>query len=173
MTKITVQEQLEEQEKNRIGVVGLVLSIIGLCLCGFWLFTIPGLILSLIGLRKEPRTAATTGAIIGGLGVLIFPLIVAILLPVIAAGTNGFKIARTHLHMKQIEIGSNAYYDEHHTYASSLDELVNSEHLSSDDALDGWGNTIQYEGGGKNKPTFQSAGEDGEFGTSDDVESKQ
>ena len=161
------------KEGNRCGVIGLVFSIIGLALCGLWLLTIPGFILSLIGLRKEPRKAATAGAIIGGVGFFVFPLLVAIMLPALATARTVAKRAITSDHMVNVQHGSDAYYADHQRYPTSFDELESGSYIKHDQTMDSWGKTMQFEGGGDAKPVITSAGEDGEFGTQDDVTEKE
>ena len=63
---------------NGLGVAGLVVSILGVLTLG--LLSVFGLALSLIALRREPRTAATIGAILGGVGLLAFTATLAFVL---------------------------------------------------------------------------------------------
>ena len=63
---------------NGLGVAGLVLSILGVLTLG--LLSIFGLALSLIALRRQPRTAATIGAILGAVGLLAFVATLAFVL---------------------------------------------------------------------------------------------
>ena len=63
---------------NTLGIVGLICSVVGLFTV---IFLIPGVILSLLGLRKEPRGTAIAGAVIGVAGVLMWGLVLAILIP--------------------------------------------------------------------------------------------
>jgi len=170
MAELSNEHQIPTSKKNSCGVIGLVFSIIGLLLCGLWVLTIPGVILSLIGLRKEPRTAATVGAIIGGVGMLIFPLIVAILLPLISVTQGAANRARTYVHINTLERGSDAYHADHQKYPSSFEDLEKGAYITAESTQDAWGNQMQFSGGGDTKPTITSAGEDGTFGTVDDVE---
>jgi competence protein ComGC len=176
MSEISTEHQKTVSEKNSCGVFGLVLSIIGICFCGIWLFSIPGLILSMIGLRKEPRKAATAGAIIGGVGTIAFlfiaPLMLGIMLPAFATAVNAAKQAKTHVHILAVQNGSDAYHADHQKYPSSFNDLENGSYILHDSTQDAWGKQMQFKGGGDTKPTITSAGEDGEFGTEDDVEQK-
>lgn len=170
MAELSNEHQIPTSEKNLCGVIGLVFSIIGLLLCGLWVLTIPGVILSLIGLRKEPRTAATAGAIIGGVGFLMFPLIVAILLPLLSVTQGAANRARTYVHINAVQEASDRYRSDHQSYPTSFDELENGAYITDDFTQDAWGKQMQFSGGGDTKPTIASAGEDGTFGTADDVE---
>jgi competence protein ComGC len=169
MAELSNEHQILKSEKNSCGVIGLVLSIAGLVLCGLWLLTIPGVILSLIGLRKEPRKAATTGTIIGGVGILIFPLIVAILLPLVSIAQGAAKRATTYVHMHTIQSASDEYHADYKKYPSSFDDLEKGAYITSDSTQDAWGKQMQFKGSGDTKPTITSAGEDGAFGTVDDL----
>jgi hypothetical protein len=161
--------------RNRAGVIGMVLSIIGFCLCGLWLLTIPGLILSLIGLRKEPRTAAIAGSIVGAIGVLEFfvmgPLVLAIFLPAFSrARANALEIVT----IKQIQVIEEAcsdYKEVNQQYPTSLDVLVQGNYFDDEIANDHWGNQIRLEINGNTAPVITSAGPDGIFDTEDDLPS--
>ena len=177
MAELSTDNQSTVSEKNSCGVFGLILSIIGICLCGFWLFSVPGLILSLIGLRKEPRKAATAGAIIGGIGTIAFliigPLMLGIMLPALAQAMTAARHSRTSVHILAVQNGSDAYYGDHNKkYPTSFDELEDGSYILHEHTIDAWDKPMQFEGGGKTKPVITSAGPDGEFNTDDDVQQK-
>ncbi len=172
MAELTSEQGTTPNGKNTCGVLGLIFSIVGFCLCGTWLFTIPGIILSLIGLRKEPRKAATAGAIIGGIGFLIFPLMVAILLPAVSNARHTARIMQSNYKIHSIQSGSEQYHAEHNAYPTSMDQLQDGGYINADDRNDAWDNPYRFEGGGKTAPVITSAGKDGEFGTDDDVYKK-
>jgi competence protein ComGC len=161
---------------NRAGVIGLILSIIGVCLCGLWLLTIPGLIVSLVGLRKEPRTAAIAGTILGGIGVLQFlifgPLMFGIMLPSLSTARENARESVTRSKIQEIHMGSTAYQADNGRHPNSFDELTNGEYISSDTTQDAWDNPMQFEGGGDSRPKVTSAGSDGVFDTEDDIHSQ-
>ena len=176
MAELSTDNQSTVSEKNSCGVLGLVLSIIGICLCGLWLFSVPGLILSLIGLRKEPRTAATAGAIIGSVGTIAFliigPLMLGIMLPALANARTAARHIQTRSNIHAVQTGSDAYYGEHKKYPKSFDELEDGSYILHEHTIDAWDKPMQFEGGGKTKPVITSAGNDGEFNTDDDVTTK-
>jgi hypothetical protein len=73
---------------NRVGHIGFALSllgVVGVCLAGFpvvglqgmWLafLSVPGLVISLIGLFIPPRRLAVWGTVLGIVGVLYVPTI--------------------------------------------------------------------------------------------------
>lgn len=162
-----------ETETNKAGVFGLVLSIIGVCLCGFWLLTIPGLILSLIGLRKEPRTAAITGSVLGGLGILEFlilgPLLLGAFLPAVARAREYAAIGATTEQIKFIQYAAEEYKTEKGTYPTSFAALEKDSFIGPDRTKDKWDTEFKFEGGGDTRPIITSAGRDKEFGTDDDL----
>ena len=176
MAELSTDNQTTVSEKNSCGVFGLILSIIGICLCGFWLFSVPGLILSLIGLRKEPRKAATAGAIIGGIGTIAFliigPLVLGIMLPAFATASTRAREIMVNAQIHGIHVGSDAYYGDHQSYPTSFAELEDGSYITNELTIDPWDNQLQFEGGGKTKPVITSAGPDGEFNTDDDVQQK-
>ena len=158
---------------NRLGVAGLIISIVGVCLCGFWLLTIPGLILSLIGLRKEPRTAAIAGSVLGGVGIMEFlfiaPLMLGLLLPALSRAQMKAKEIHTNATIHLIEVASETYKIDNGKYPTSFAELEQSHIIVPDDTKDAWNHEMKFEGGGNTKPVITSAGVDGEFGTEDDL----
>jgi competence protein ComGC len=162
-----------QSESNRLGVIGLIVSIVGVCLCGFWLLTIPGLILSLIGLRKEPRTAAIAGSIFGGIGILEFlvlgPLLLGIFLPALAGAMEKAKEIKTVAIIQHIENASTLYKTDNGTYPTSFNELEQGDFIMQEDTKDAWGHEFTFDGGGSTKPVIKSAGSDGEWGTEDDL----
>jgi len=61
------------KEGNTLGLVGFILSIVQFVTCG--VLSPISLIVSLIGLRKEPRVFAIIGTVLSVIGVVIFALI--------------------------------------------------------------------------------------------------
>ena len=160
---------------NRCGVIGLVLSIVGVCMCGFWLLTIPGLILSIIGLRKQPRTAATVGTIFGGIGIIEFiilgPLMLAIFLPALSKARDSAKEQITMDRIHAVQTASETFNADNGKYPTSMDQLENAKLLSPKETKDSWDNGLNFVGGGETEPVITSSGRDGEFGTEDDLPS--
>lgn len=173
--KISVQteETNEPSGSNRCGVIGLVLSIVGVCMCGLWLLTIPGLVLSIIGLRKEPRTAATVGTIFGGIGIIEFiimgPLMLGILLPSLASARDSAQKQITTNRIHAVQTASETFKADNGEYPTSMDQLENAKLLPPKETKDSWDNGLKLVGGGETKPVITSSGSDGEFGTEDDL----
>ena len=158
---------------NTCGVIGMILSIIGVCLCGLWLFTIPGLIISLIGLRKEPKTAAITGSVLGGLGILEFlilgPLLLGLLLPALGTARARASDIATTKQIEFIQYAAEEYKTEKGTYPTSFAVLEEDSYIGPDQTKDAWDTELKFEGGGDTRPIITSAGRDKEFGTDDDL----
>ena len=175
--KISVQteETNEPSGSNRCGVIGLVLSIVGVCMCGLWLLTIPGLVLSIIGLRKEPRTAATVGTIFGGIGIIEFillgPLMLGILLPSLASARDLAQEQKTTNRIHAVQTASETFKADNGEYPTSMGQLEDAKILSSKETKDSWDNGLKFVGGGETEPVITSSGRDGEFGTEDDLPS--
>ena len=66
---------------NGLGIAGFVCALVGIFT---GIFLIPGLILSLIALRKPPRGLAIAGTVVSVVGIAFFGLLLAILLPSLA-----------------------------------------------------------------------------------------
>ena len=169
-----IQDSPEQPSSNKCGVVGLILSITGVLLCGLWLLTIPGFIISIIGLRKEPKTAAITGVVLGGVGIIEFFLIgllmPALMLPVLGRARQIAQVTITTSNIHHVQIASENYKVDNGSYPQSLDELTEGIYIDSDSINDAWDHQLNFEGGGKTRPIITSAGQDGEFGTADDID---
>ncbi len=99
---------LEPQPTNGMGVAGFVTSIAGIATCG--LLAIFGVILSGIGLRKEPKGFAIAGLVIGLIGLLELVAAVGVFILVIRTVDSVKTIAgqaMAHVEMFQlaVEIG--------------------------------------------------------------------
>ena len=168
-------ETQQQSGSNKCGVVGMILSIIGVSLCGLWLFTVPGLIISLIGLRKEPKTAAITGSVLGGIGILEFlllgPLMLGIFLPALSSARFHAQKIKTDSQIRFIHSASDLYKNDHGQYPESLDKLTDGSYVDPASTIDAWDRKLKFEGGGNTQPEITSAGSDGEFGTEDDLTS--
>ena len=161
---------------NQAGFIGMILSIIGICLCGIWLLSVPGLIVSLVGLRKEPRTMAIIGTILGGIGIFGFmflgPLMLGILLPSLSTAREHARESVTRSKIQQVHAGSEKYHADNGRYPTSFHELTNLNHIPTDATKDAWDNPMQLEGGEDSPPEITSAGPDGVFDTDDDIHSR-
>lgn len=153
---------------NSLGTAGFVVSLIGLLSCGF--LSPIGLLLSLIGLKRQPRGLATAGAVIGGIGSI--GLVVALVVGFGAiASMMGFAVVmqkqvETHAALQQADVQIEQYRAEHE---NALPETDEGQALIAE-CTDGWGNALKYERKGEEFDLI-SAGPDGRFGTPDDVDS--
>ena len=164
---------------NRLGLTGLILSVVGVLGFGCWLLTVPGLILSLIGLRKEPRTAAIAGTVFGGIGILEFIVLSPMILVSSAFFLRPLEIARerakitiTTNQIHKLEMASDIYYDDQGNYPFDFQDLLFHSNLIDEEESernDAWGNAMKLNGGPNTRPKITSAGSDGIFDTEDDV----
>ncbi len=163
-------------ETNGVGLAGFIISLLGLVgTCG--LLSPIGLILSLVGLGKEPRGFAIAGTIIGAIGSLwllgviaIFALAASVVAAavagalglVVALGVLGFDDAA------EIYEGIEDYYQANGRVPAQLSDI---QGLSQEQLTDAWGNTFEYEVvDGGNAFFLRSVGKDGQAGTGDDLE---
>ena len=105
-------------------------------------------------------------AIIGMLG--------AVAVPAYMSHMKGARISTARELIKNVEEALSMYSLKHGgKYPDSLDALTQSnddeDPLLKGDYVDPWGNELKYEKRGKKSPLLTSAGEDGEFGTDDDL----
>ena len=151
--------------ENGLGLAGFIVSLVGLVSCG--LLSPIGVILSIIGLFKEPRGFAIAGLIIGLIGTLFIGAIVAIFgfAMIFAFGQFGYNLGLM-MEVIEIEDSISSYYQTQQVLPQGLDELS----LSQDTLIDPWGTDYQYvvDADGTTY-TIQSAGEDMQFDTEDDL----
>lgn len=164
----------ERPQSNMTGVVGLVLSCIGLFFC---IFALPGLIVSIIGLRKEPKTAALVGVIIGSIGmlmsVLLIPLLIGLMLPALDDAREQARIASETSNINRIHKALNDYAasDEHaeNQAAGNPHAAWDGDNVRKKYGPDSWGTPYRVEGDGTTVPRINSAGPDGVHDTKDDI----
>ena len=164
-------------QKNSAGLWGLICSIAGLLLCGCWLLTIPGLILSIIGLRKEPKTYAIVGLVLSAVGILAFlllgPLMLGILLPSLARANQQARIVITqnivNMHQSAIQV----YHEQHGSYPDSMEALVKTDFAHPDDLHDAWKQPLHLIHKESGEVIVVSSGPDKTIGTEDDLSAKE
>lgn len=154
----------EPAPTNNMGVAGFICSLVGIATCG--VLSIVGVILSAIGLKKEPKGLAIAGLIIGLIGLV--ELVVAIMLFFAVANTvstisNAAQQAITR-QQAQIEAGKIADQWESNE-ALPEDEEGNKLIANSRDV---WGKPFVYETDGQSF-SIRSDGPDGIQNTEDDI----
>lgn len=153
-----------------LGIIGCVISSVGACLtCG--ILAPLGLVVSIIGLREQPRKYAIIGVILGVLGsfipgILLFAAYATFALDDETDGGVGALMAQAPLRRAEQMI-ENAR-DEAGNLPSVDGGQSAIQHLQ-----DRWGNRMVYvpleEGNADGDYAIVSAGPDAEFGTDDDV----
>ena len=156
---------------NGIGLAGFIVSVGGLVCTGGFLCPI-GLVLSLFGLRKEPRGFAIAGAVIGAVGSILGVLVAILVAAAIATAKQGYREAG-----ESGLLGAQNSTETTIAEASQAIEMdrVEKGRLPETDAgnsliaplKDGWGRGLRYEKDGDDF-LVRSAGPDGEFDTVDD-----
>lgn len=173
--------QPARRENNTIGLVGFVLSLVGLIGCCFQpaaLVSLAGLILSIIGLSSRPRGLAIAGTILGiiGLaGVLIIFLMVGVAivafvpLAIAVAALAGPEI-ETAVEQSIFDQAVARYVDETGALPVDLSQIPD---LSEKLRTDPWGTLYRLDVIDVATEDFliRSAGEDRVFDTEDDITS--
>jgi len=156
-------------QQNSVGLVGFVLSIVGIFTCG--ILCPIAMLISFFGLFKQPKGFAIAGTIIGFLGSVAFVAIVAITIMTV------FTVATTLMALGDFLVEYGARYSPLFDAQQAVAvEWADKEGLPSEDEgneiiqgkLDMWGNQIIYETTGKSY-SLRSTGEDGIAGNEDDV----
>ena len=153
------------QPSNGLGVAGFIIALIGLVSCGF--LAPLGLILSAVGLRKEPRGLAIAGTVISLISFI----------PLIIFGGTIFAFVVGVLGLSSVlsvQIANQSSAREAATIIES--QRAGNQSLPSDSVgtasiagkVDFWKTPLHYQREGR---TFEiiSAGADKQFGTADDV----
>jgi type II secretory pathway pseudopilin PulG len=158
-------------QSNVPGLIGFILSLVGFISCGT--LSPIALILSCIGLRKEPKGLAIAGLVISILGTIEL-ILVAIYISAVAAifatcaGAMGIaaqeiqKESETRAAIRSAEEEIESYYETNGEYP---DDATGNQRIEQ--FRDGYGNQLRYtlEEDGYD---LRSAGADSEFDTFDD-----
>ena len=152
---------------NTWGLAGLIVSLVGLLLCG--ILSPIGLILSIVGLRRpQQRGLAVAGLIIGIIGTVWLVVVAIIGFGTMAAcvGIGGAvaRHARTMATAGQAMQDIEAYRQEHD---GELPDSEEGQELISN-YKDAWGTALRYERTDDDYDVV-SAGRDREFDTPDDI----
>jgi hypothetical protein len=151
---------------NGLGLAGFIVSLVGLILtCG--ILCPVGLVLSLFGLRKEPRGFAIAGTVIGGIGTLFAVVVVGAIVMLVVEG----KEAVLHGAGGQLQTvfaltEAEQTIEMERTEKGRLPDEAHGNALIAE-IRDGWKRKLRYE---PHDDTFtiRSAGPDGVFGNGDD-----
>lgn len=151
-------------QENTLGLIGFIVSLLGLFVCP----AAPvGLIISLMGLRREPKVFAIIGTIIGGLLTLFYVVILAIYGAMLAA-CIGIGVAaqpaiqtQSSLHSARQQIENSKGPEGVYPGEAEGNGLIAGQ-------TDYWKTPLRYEpsDGGF---VIRSAGSDKQFNTSDDM----
>jgi hypothetical protein len=140
-----------------MGTAGFIVSLVGVLTCG--VLCPIGLILSLIGIGKEPKGLAIAGTIIGAVGSLLIVVLVLVVNLLIPRG----QAAATDV----ILINAVSEIEAHAERTGSLPSAEEGQELL-EELRDAWGNELRYEPVGDSF-AIRSAGPDEVFDTDDDI----
>lgn len=162
------------QPTNGLAIAGFVVSLVGLMSCG--VFSPVAVVLSAIGMRREPKGLAIAGLVIGAVGCILLLLyglgiVLALLGLGVAAGAASGVVAEAAqsleavANVQVIDVRIQQYQAEHGgALPDTLDDLSTSVPLT-----DPWGNPLRYEPLDDGGYDLRSAGPDGQFDTADDI----
>jgi uncharacterized membrane protein len=165
----------EYPEQNTVGLIGFIVSVVGLVVTGGLLSPV-GMIISLVGLSKPPRGFATAGVIIGLVGTLLMFLWVLVLVLVtsavaftvllaVAIDTWGIMWIETGFDSYKMSEAIVAYEKDTGNLPTSVSDLTLEEGV----LLDYWGNPyITQIDAADRSLSVRSMGEDGIVNTEDD-----
>ena len=154
----------QSQAENTLGLVGFICSLVGLVFC---IAAPVGLVLSLMGLRREPKGLAIAGTIIGGLTTLSYLAILAFYGAVIAACIGIGVAAQPELQTRQTLNDARSKLEQFQGEDGTIPGQAEGDGILQG-LNDYWKRPLRYEPQGKNF-VLRSAGPDGKFDTSDDI----
>jgi hypothetical protein len=161
------QSAFERPPGNGLGIAGFIVSLVGIFTCG--LLAPVGLILSAVGMRKEPRGLAVAGLVMGILGLLEAAAVVVFFVLAVQSASRG--IAALGPHFTTITAIPAAgmrikMYSDKHGAALPADVDGNTEIAAM---RDGWGHPLRYHQVNATEFEIRSGGPDGLFDTADDL----
>ena len=167
------------QAADGLGLIGLLLSILGLVTCGFWLFSIPGLIVSIVATQRGSSGKATAGVILGAIGVVMFliipPLLLGLTLPALAKARATAREVQTTSQLQQIHAAmpqsGQPFLHPTDSDGNPVTTVSPETHPALPHHTDPWGNPYRIDAGpdGKTDPVVKSDGPDQTPGTEDDL----
>ena len=160
-----------KRPSNSMGLAGFIVSLVGWLSCG--LLCPIGLVLSVLGMRKEPRGFALAGLILGLLGsvwgiVAVFFGGFAILIGcagIVCGGLAPQVVTKVHIASTAREVA--AFQRVHGRIPASMEEINGHVRRSM---RDGWDRPLHVLDDGKGGFVITSDGPDGVQGNSDDIE---
>lgn len=152
------------RQENGWGLAGFIISIAGLIFCG--IPSIFGTIISMIGLRKEPRGFAIAGFCLGLVGVLELASILLMMFVVVRTAQTTYYSARQTLTELQLNGEASLIADRWEEISRIPNQAEGNELLRG--KRDMYGNSISYETDGASF-TLRSAGPDELLDTEDDI----
>lgn len=158
-----------ESQTNGLGLAGFILSLVGLiATCG--LLCPIGLLLSVIGLFKQPRGFAIAGTIIGGLGTVALIAFAVALGYGVIWGMNQAQNMQGQLHnqmaMQNASTDIDQYYAQHRLLP---DDAAGNQLLSQSIMNDSWNQPLHYRKLASDRFELISMGPDGQLNTTDDL----
>ena len=159
---------------NSLGFAGFLCSTIGL-VCTVGILCPVGLIISLFGLRKEPRGFAIAGAIIGLIGSIgmIFLAIFGVLATILAMAGIAAAVEYSAPYINTVADGASLYHqvELYKQNKGSLPKSIEDLEVDASAKIDGWGNQYRYQLNPDGSFTIISDGPDRKKGTLDDISS--
>ena len=158
----------QSQEANVTGIVGFVVSLLGIVTCG--LISPVALLINGIGLMMKPRGFAIAGTVLSLIGTAFlatigYGIVASVLFVKEAAQELGHSL-ETVASLEEGRQEIESYRSENGSYPDAVkgNELVM-------DIEDGWDRSILYGVEDDGSFVLRSSGEDGEFHTDDDITS--
>lgn len=165
-----------DEDSGRIGAIGLVCSILGVITCGLWLLSIPGLVLSIIAMRRRGSVKAKAGVVLGAIGVCEFvlavPLIMGLLLPSLATARHAVLMEKNANQMSQIHKAMMEFSDsDSNGFLPAPGRINKSKDPHLPHHVDPWGSPYRVDPSpvGKASPVVKSDGPDRVPDTEDDT----
>jgi hypothetical protein len=153
------------QPSNNLGLAGFITSLLGILSCG--VLAPIGLLLSLIGLTKQPRGFAIAGSIIGLIGSIFLALMgVGIVMGMLGLGAAA-KVMKDYADAHQTARQVYLQLDQQRKQGGAAIDTTAANAVASKHT-DPWGTPLRAEVTANGAITVITAGRDKKFDTADD-----
>ncbi len=152
------------RKSNTLGILGCIFSILGIFTFG--LASPIGLGLSMLGMARRPRGAATFGVVVGAMGTAFLLLWGGTLVAGVSAANHAANVHKTEQSLSAAIATIERYKSDHKALPEDID---GNKLLIRAEINDAWGQSLRFDPTGANAYLIRSTGPDGQFDTGDDL----
>jgi len=152
------------RKSNTFGILGCIFSILGIFTFG--LASPIGLALSMLGMARQPRGAATFGTVVGAMGTLFLLIWGGTLMAGVSAANHAANVHQTEQSLSAAVATIEQYKSDHKRLP---EDIEGNKLLIRAESSDAWGQSLRYDPIDGDGYLVRSAGPDAQFDTGDDL----